>query len=125
MSPDARPAHEHHDESFTATTSTGRVGNLTPEQAEQLAAFRARIVADGLFRSQHDSIGSDDATLLRFLRARNFRLDASLAMFRACQAFRADAADGKSIDELWDELDWTSFEHKEEIFKYWPMLVWL
>jgi len=93
---------------------------LRPDQVEKLDTFRSILEKTGLLQPG-DSIGSDDRTLLRFLRARNFDLKKSQKMFRDCQAWRKDCYQGKSIDTIYDEMDPFNFEQRELVYKYWPM----
>lgn len=68
------------------TPPPGRVGNLTPEQQKALDEFRAQIKADGLYVTERH----DDATLLRFLRARKFDIKLTKDMFAACEKWRKE-----------------------------------
>lgn len=70
----------------------GRVGNLTAEQQEILDQFRQALKDDGHFVPERH----DDATLLRFLRARKFDLQRSLLMIIAAEKWRKDFG----VDEL-------------------------
>ena len=73
----------------TATTWTpqpGRVGNLTPEQQKALDDFRELLKSEGLFVVER----GDDATLLRFLRARKFDIKLAKDMFAACEKWRKE-----------------------------------
>ena len=64
----------------------GRLGNLTPEQLEILEQFRKELTDEKrLVPERHD-----DATLLRFLRARKFDLAKAKEMFIAAEQWRKD-----------------------------------
>lgn len=65
-------------------TPTGYPGNLTPEQETALKELRQKLVAEGY------SLRLDDATLLRFLRARKFNVEQAHAMFVACEKWRKE-----------------------------------
>lgn len=61
--------------------SPGYLGHLTEEQSAALVALRAAFPASGAFCTDHD--------LLRFLRARNFDLEATEALFwKYCHVYR-------------------------------------
>lgn len=81
----------------------GRPGNLTPQQEDTLREFRSQLEEQELL-SAGDSIGTSDATLCRFLRARQFRLDKSMSLFRDCQHWRKNCYAGKSMDQLYEEV---------------------
>ncbi|KZT64683.1 CRAL/TRIO domain-containing protein [Daedalea quercina L-15889] len=74
----------------------------TEEQNAILEQFRAQLVEQDLIHDG-DTIGTDDFTLQRFLRARNFDLNASVAMWTKCQEWRK------------------TFPERREVFDYWPM----
>ena len=63
----------------------GRPGYLTPEQELTLGALRAALADTRMPRGW-----ANDDTLCRFLRARNWALDQTLAMLRATIAWRDD-----------------------------------
>jgi hypothetical protein len=64
----------------------GRLGNLTPEQEQLLEQFRKELTKEGwIVPARHD-----DATLLRFLRARKFDLVKAKEMFIAAEKWRKD-----------------------------------
>ena len=98
----------------------GYLGNLSREQQTKLSQFRVNLAQAKLLQ-EGDTIGTDDATLLRFLRARNFKLDASTAMWKNCVQWRRNCTDGQSLDELYTAIDPFNFPSKEEVFKYWPL----
>lgn len=64
------------------TTQTGYTSNLTDEQKATLEEFRAALVELGY------SSRLDDASLLRFLRARKFDLERAKTMFVNCETWR-------------------------------------
>ncbi|KAF8510072.1 CRAL-TRIO domain-containing protein [Hysterangium stoloniferum] len=67
-----------------------------------------------------DTIGCDDWTLLRFLRARNFKVKETKTMLIKCQEWRK-SVEGIGIDALYDEMDPFDYPGRETVFKYWPM----
>lgn len=73
----------------------------TPQQAATLAEFRKRLEADKVLE-ERDSLGTDDATLLRFLRARQFKLDKALHMIRNTKQWRNSVGSGKGMDDLYE-----------------------
>ena len=64
----------------------GRLGNLTSDEAKTLEDFRTELTNEKLIvEDRHD-----DATLLRFLRARKFELAKAKEMFVAAEKWRKD-----------------------------------
>jgi len=95
--------------SATYTPPPGRLGNLTPIQEAALAKIAAELRAEGAFvEARHD-----DATLLRFLRARKFDVPKAKEMFLACEKWRKDFG----VDELVRSFDFTELH---EVDKYYP-----
>ncbi|KAG8768558.1 cytosolic factor, phosphatidylinositol/phosphatidylcholine transfer protein, partial [Serendipita sp. 397] len=89
----------------------GRLGNLTPEQQTTLDQFRTDLSSDANFPwtpARHD-----DATLLRFLRARKFDLVRSKEMIYAAEKWRKEFG----VDDIVANF---KFEEKEEVNKYYP-----
>jgi hypothetical protein len=93
--------------------------SLTPEQKETLEVFRKQVFDEGIIQ-EGDSVGTDDTTLLRFLRARKFSLTESKKMLQNCQQWRKTVG-GDGIDALYDRLDPYDYPEREEIFKSWSM----
>lgn len=87
----------------SAPPESGYVGNLSTRQNDVLCNFRVAIDRENLL-TPCDTLGTDDPTLLRFLRARSFQLDKSLVMLREAVKWRANAFKGASIDELYEEV---------------------
>jgi len=95
--------------STTYTPPPGRLGNLTPAQEAALAKLSGELRAEGaLVDTRHD-----DATLLRFLRARKFDVPKAKEMFLACEKWRKDFG----VDELVRSFDFTELH---EVDKYYP-----
>ncbi|KAF9049609.1 CRAL/TRIO domain-containing protein, partial [Hymenopellis radicata] len=67
-----------------------------------------------------DSIGTDDETLLRFLRARKFHLKQAKQMFRDCQEWR-QTVEGVGIDELYRRIDPFDYPERAAVFDSWPL----
>lgn len=65
------------------TDQTGFTLNLTDEQKQILEQLRLELVAEGY------ELRLDDASLLRFLRARKFSLPKAKLMFEECEKWRA------------------------------------
>ncbi|KAH7885341.1 CRAL-TRIO domain-containing protein [Phlebopus sp. FC_14] len=92
---------------------------LTAQQAEILGTLRQQLFEEGILH-EGDSIGTDDLTLLRFLRARKFNLNDAKRMIKNCQHWRRTVA-GIGIDELYKRLDPYDYPGRDEVFKSWSM----
>ena len=106
----------------------GRLGNLTSEQQAILNQFRKELTDEGwIVPERHD-----DATLLRFLRARKFDLVKAKEMFIAAEKWRKEF----NVDDIVKSVRHHSrvdhrtltetlirnfkFPEKEEVNKYYP-----
>ncbi|CCM00205.1 uncharacterized protein FIBRA_02233 [Fibroporia radiculosa] len=96
---------------------------MSPPTAEDQAAlikqFRQRLVEEDLIHDG-DTIGTDDWTLVRFLRARQYDLDAATTMWATSQEWRKTIG-GVGIDELFNAEDPYDYPEREKVFDYWPM----
>ncbi|KAH0831940.1 CRAL-TRIO domain-containing protein [Lanmaoa asiatica] len=92
---------------------------LSPQQADALKTFREQLFAEGILH-EGDSIGTDDTTLLRFLRARKFNLNEAKKMMMNCQHWRQTVS-GIGIDELNNRMDPFDYPGRDEVFKSWSM----
>ncbi|KAJ7902325.1 CRAL-TRIO domain-containing protein [Mycena leptocephala] len=93
----------------TYTPPTGHLGNLTPEQEAALAKISEELRAEGAFvEARHD-----DATLLRFLRARKFDVAKAKEMLLAAEKWQKEFG----VEELVKTFD---FAERAEVDKYLP-----
>ncbi|KAI1789591.1 CRAL/TRIO domain-containing protein [Ganoderma leucocontextum] len=89
------------------------------DQHVGLKEFREQLVHHELIHDG-DTIGTDDETLLRFLRARNFSLKQTLIMWKNCQEWR-HTVEGRGIDELYREIDPFDYPERDIVFESWPL----
>jgi hypothetical protein len=87
----------------------GRLGNLTVIQLHTLDKFKKELENEGHFVPER----MDDATLLRFLRARKFDLALSKQMLVNAEKWRKDFG----VDEIAKSFD---YPEREEVDKYYP-----
>jgi len=87
----------------------GRLGNLTIPQQHALDTLRKQLQDEGHFVPER----MDDATLLRFLRARKFDVAKAKAMLLSAEQWRRDFG----IEELMENFEFTE---KEQVDKYYP-----
>ncbi|KAJ7109714.1 CRAL-TRIO domain-containing protein [Mycena crocata] len=90
-----------------------------PTHDDILKTFRQELFDEGILR-EGDSIGTDDETLLRFLRARKFNLAQSKTMITNAQEWRK-TFNGTGLDKLYAEMDPFDYPEREAIFDCWPL----
>ncbi|CDO71436.1 hypothetical protein BN946_scf184909.g30 [Trametes cinnabarina] len=84
-----------------------------------LKEFRETLVNQDLLHDG-DTIGTDDDTLLRFLRARHFNLKQSTLMWKNCQHWR-NTVEGVGIDQLYRQIDPFDYPERDLVFDCWPL----
>ncbi|KAF8554975.1 hypothetical protein OG21DRAFT_1496625 [Imleria badia] len=87
----------------------GRLGNLTPAQQHALDTLKRQLVDEGHFVAER----MDDATLLRFLRARKFDVAKTKIMLLSAEQWRKDLG----VEEIVKNF---VFTEKKEVDKYYP-----
>jgi len=87
----------------------GRLGNLTVIQLNTLEKFKKELIEEKIFVEER----MDDATLLRFLRARKFDQPKAKLMITECETWRKDFG----VEDLVKNFD---FKEKAEVDKYYP-----
>ncbi|KAM5445949.1 cytosolic factor, phosphatidylinositol/phosphatidylcholine transfer protein [Microsporum audouinii] len=100
--------YDHYDFPTSAPTpQAGHPGYTTPEQDAQVFQLR-KLLEDAGCKERLDTL-----TLLRFLRARKFNVEASKAMFLASEKWRAEF----KTDTLVADFD---YSEKEKMFEFYP-----
>ncbi|THV03808.1 CRAL/TRIO domain-containing protein [Dendrothele bispora CBS 962.96] len=97
----------------------GHVGHLTTTQEESLEAFKKMLVDAGLYRpvaeGEESKASHDDATLLRFLRARRFEPAKALKQFSDTASWRKR----HRVDKLYAEFPVEEFESSKRYYPRW------
>jgi len=95
--------------------------DLTDSQRSTIIDFRSAIDKEELDKKDDpNAIGTDDLTLIRFLKARNFNLNQALTMYRNCIHWRQTVL-GVGMDALYTRTDPWNYPEREFVFTKWPM----
>ncbi|KAJ7044101.1 CRAL-TRIO domain-containing protein [Mycena alexandri] len=92
---------------------------MSASQDEILKAFREELFGEDILK-EGDTIGTDDETLLRFLRARKFDLAQAKTMMINAQNWRK-TVNGIGLDKLYAEIDPFDYPEREAVFECWPL----
>ncbi|KAJ7134607.1 CRAL-TRIO domain-containing protein [Mycena epipterygia] len=90
-----------------------------PTHEKILETFRRELFEEGILH-EGDTIGTDDETLLRFLRARKFNLAQSKEMITNAQKWRK-TFNGDGLDALYAAIDPFDYPEREAVFDCWPL----
>ncbi|KAF7422578.1 hypothetical protein PC9H_010734 [Pleurotus ostreatus] len=88
-------------------------------EVETLAQFRKEVFEEGII-AEGDTLGTDDETFIRFLRARKFNVKLAKKMLQDCQQWRK-TVEGVGIDELYRRIDPFDYHERRAVFDCWPM----
>jgi len=114
------PKSQHHNHTTSESSSTQLpYETLTPSQMEILREFRSELEEEGHLKP-NETLGTDDETLIRFLKARKFNLLASKRMITQCLQWRHQF-EGIGIDGLYQQIDPFDFPNRDQVFQYWPI----
>ncbi|TBU47765.1 CRAL/TRIO domain-containing protein [Dichomitus squalens] len=81
--------------------------------------FRELLASQDLIR-EGDTIGTDDETLHRFLRARSYNLKNAATMWKNCLEWRRTVED-RGIDQLYRDIDPFDYPERDLVFESWPL----
>ncbi|KAJ5586266.1 hypothetical protein N7450_006053 [Penicillium hetheringtonii] len=101
----------------------GHLNHLTPEQEEKLSEFKRVCSERGYYTAateQSEGVEAkepshDDATMLRFLRARRFDVEGAWGQFKDTEDWRKD----NSIKELYENIGVDSYEAARRMYPQW------
>ncbi|KAM0790091.1 hypothetical protein ACM66B_005419 [Microbotryomycetes sp. NB124-2] len=102
----------------TSTASIGwRLGSLTSDSQRTLEQFKDKLEEAGLYKrdASRGRPSHDDATLVRFLRARKFEIQGALQQFKETEHWRQS----KQLDKLYDEFPVNEFCDSQEVYTQW------
>ncbi|KAG5354645.1 SEC14 cytosolic factor [Yarrowia sp. B02] len=86
---------------------TGYPGNLTAEQEQKLGELKMILLTKGY------EDRTDDATLLRFLRARKFDVPLAQEMWENCEKWRKEFGTNTILEDFW-------YKEKKDVAKLYP-----
>ncbi|PRT54859.1 SEC14 cytosolic factor [Wickerhamiella sorbophila] len=107
MSVDEKTLLDSYPQIAPESAGTGHPGHLTPEQEKALNHLRDLLTAHGHTERM------DDATLLRFLRARKFDVGKAMEMYQACEKWREEFGTNTILEDF-------TYPEKGEVMKYYP-----
>ncbi|ESZ90136.1 putative phosphatidylinositol transporter [Sclerotinia borealis F-4128] len=96
----------------------GHLGHLTTEEEAALNNFKALCTEKGLYKSGNgsDELAShEDATLLRFLRARRFVVLDAFHQFSTTEEWRKE----NDLDQLYETIDLEHYEETRRLYPQW------
>ncbi|KAL4896024.1 CRAL-TRIO domain-containing protein [Aspergillus ambiguus] len=95
----------------------GHLNHLTEEQEKKLEEFKKLCAENGYYNpeSEGQKPSHDDATMLRFLRARKFDIDGAWGQFKDTEDWRKENA----IEELYENIEVESYEAARRMYPQW------
>lgn len=95
----------------------GHLGHLTESESASLLAFKTLLTEHKLYTPATASAAAshDDATVLRYLRARRWDLPSAHAQFADTEAWRKKAG----VDELYNTIDVQAYEASRRLYPQW------
>ncbi|KAI0846772.1 CRAL/TRIO domain-containing protein [Daldinia vernicosa] len=89
----------------------GHLGHLTEHEGQALVEFKTLLEKKGLYKPGNPP-SHDDATILRFLRARKFVPEDAYVQFSETEKFR----NANQVEVLYDTIDIDSFEATRKLY---------
>ncbi|TKA22360.1 Sec14 cytosolic factor [Salinomyces thailandicus] len=106
------PKYDHYDfPIISPNNQSGHPGHTTKEQDAAVHQFRMLLEQAGYTKNL------DTLTLLRFLRARKFDVQAAKKMYEDAEHWRAEFGGPGGVDKLVRTFD---YKEKPQVFKYYP-----
>ncbi|KAF9891219.1 hypothetical protein FE257_004783 [Aspergillus nanangensis] len=95
----------------------GHLHHLTDEQEKKLEGFKKLSEENGYYTPAKDGQkpSHDDATMLRFLRARKFEIDGAWGQFKDTEDWRKENA----IEELYENIEVDSYDAARRMYPQW------
>ncbi|RXK38680.1 hypothetical protein M231_03990 [Tremella mesenterica] len=95
----------------------GHLGHLSPDQRQSFSDFKQLCVDKGIYRPATTDIppSHDDATLLRYLRARKFQIQPAYEQFASTEKWRKE----NRLVELFETIDVDEYEETRRLYPQW------
>ncbi|KAL1842335.1 hypothetical protein VTJ49DRAFT_5503 [Mycothermus thermophilus] len=95
----------------------GHLGHLTAEEEKSFQEFKAFLQEKGLYTpaGEGKTASCDDATLLRFLRARRWSVQDAYVQFRDTEEWRRR----NQLEVLYDTIDVDAYEETRRLYPQW------
>ncbi|PYI06145.1 CRAL/TRIO domain-containing protein [Aspergillus sclerotiicarbonarius CBS 121057] len=95
----------------------GHLHHLTDDQEKKLTDFKKLSEEKGYYKPERDGekASHDDATMLRFLRARKFDIDGAWGQFKDTEDWRRDNA----IESLYENIEVDSYDAARRMYPQW------
>ncbi|PQE10161.1 phosphatidylinositol transporter protein [Rutstroemia sp. NJR-2017a WRK4] len=96
----------------------GHLGHLTPDEEAALGNFKKLCAEKGLYKPGNgadEPASHEDATLLRFLRARRFVVSDAIQQFADTEAWR----EANQLDQLYETIDLEQYEETRRLYPQW------
>ncbi|CZT51852.1 related to phosphatidylinositol/phosphatidylcholine transfer protein [Rhynchosporium secalis] len=110
----AGPAHRVQSAMVEYGFPSGHLGHLSPEEETAFQNFKTLCEEKGCY-TPGESGTHDDATLLRFLRARRFSVADAFKQFQDTEEWRK----ANQLDTLYETIDLQQFEETRSLYPQW------
>ncbi|KIN00216.1 hypothetical protein OIDMADRAFT_125307 [Oidiodendron maius Zn] len=114
----AGPAHRVQSAVEVYGYPRGHLGHLTPEEEEALNNFKALCQENGYYspgNGDSEPPSHDDATMLRYLRARRFVVQDAWKQFHSTENWRK----ATQLDQLYETIDLDHYEETRRLYPQW------
>ncbi|KAL3420018.1 CRAL/TRIO domain-containing protein [Phlyctema vagabunda] len=113
----AGPAHRVQSAVIEYGYPQGHLGHLTPEEEAAFKNFKVLCAEKGYYTPANDDRieSHDDATLLRFLRARRFIVLDAFKQFQETEDWRK----ANELDKLYETIDLAHYEETRRLYPQW------
>ncbi|OAL33973.1 hypothetical protein AYO20_06808 [Fonsecaea nubica] len=110
-------AHPSLTRTTTADPLNGTLNHLNPIQEQRLQEFKQRLQEGGWWKPDgvNGKPSHDDATLLRYLRARKFDVKGAIGQFTDTEQWLKE----QRVEELYDNFDIESYEKARLMYPQW------
>ncbi|KAM0805782.1 CRAL-TRIO domain-containing protein, partial [Usnea florida] len=103
--------------SNTEVRLKGHIGHFTPDEESALQQFKNLCAKDGCYTpaTADTKASHDDGTLVRFLRARNFKPQDAYTQFKGTEVWRKE----NELDALYENIDIDEYKAMRQFYPQW------